>query len=229
MCGRFGLFSDLDRLAEQFGFDPLTVRDLFAPSYNVAPTTNVLTLTAPGLTLEPHLMRWGLIAPWQRRGDPLGKPIFNARSETVAEKPMFRRAFSRSRGLIIADGFYEWQRREGAKQPFWIRRRDRRPFAFAGIWSLQEGADLFSCAVLTTGPNELMSPIHSRMPVILGDKELDSWLDPDAPAEQLLEVCRPRNWPQMQAIPVSARVGRVSNNDPSLLDPVTKSLDEGLL
>jgi putative SOS response-associated peptidase YedK len=229
MCGRFGLFSDLDRLAEQFGFDLLTVRELFAPSYNVAPTTNVLTLTAPGLALEPHLMRWGLIAPWQRRGDPLGKPIFNARSESVAEKPMFRRAFSRSRGLVVADGFYEWQRRGDSKQPFWITRRDGRPFAFAGIWSLQQGADLHSCAILTTGPNELMSPIHSRMPVILDERQFDLWLDPDAPAERLLEPCRPRAWPQMHAIPVSARVGQVTNNEPSLIEPATKSLGEGLL
>ena len=223
MCGRFGLFSDLDRLAEQFGFDPLTVRDMFAPSYNVAPTTGVLTLTAPGLALEPHLMRWGLIAPWQRRGDPLGKPIFNARSETVAEKPMFRRAFARSRGLVLADGFYEWQRRDGAKQPYWISRRDGRPFAFAAIWSLQQGAGLYSCAVLTTGPNELMSPIHSRMPVILGAGEFDSWLDPEAPGERLLESCKPRPWPEMRSFPVAARVGAVRNNDPGLVAPLEGS------
>lgn len=229
MCGRFGLFSDLDRLAEQFGFDPLTVRDMFAPSYNVAPTNSVLTLTAPGLALEPQLMRWGLIAPWQRRGDPLGKPVFNARSETVAEKPMFRRAFARSRGLVLADGFYEWRRRGGAKQPYWICRRDGHPFAFAAIWSLQQGAGLYSCAVLTTGPNELMAPIHSRMPVILGEHESDTWLDPEAPAERLLEACRPDPWPHMQAVPVSARVGRVANNDPTLIVPVTKPPDEGLL
>ena len=229
MCGRFGLFSDLDRLAEQFGFDPLTVRDLFDPSYNVAPTGNVLTLTSPGLALEPRVMRWGLVAPWQRRGDPLGKPIFNARSETVAEKPMFRRAFARSRGLVLADGFYEWQRHGGAKQPHWIRRRDKRPFAFAGIWSLQRGADLYSCAVLTTGPNQLMAPIHSRMPVILDEDELDLWLDPESPAERLLECCLPRPWPQIQAIPVSARVGRVANNDPGLVEPLPGSADNGLL
>ena len=217
MCGRFGLFSDLDRLAEQFGFDPLTVRDLFDPSYNVAPTNSVLTLTAPGLAMEPQLMRWGLIAPWQRRGDPLGKPIFNARSETVAEKPMFRSAFARSRGLVLADGFYEWQRRGGVKQPYWICRADRRPFAFAAIWSVQRGSGLYSCAVLTTGPNELMAPIHSRMPVVLGANESETWLDPEAPPERLLEACRPSPWPDMQAVPVSDRVGRVSNNDPGLV------------
>lgn len=222
MCGRFGLFSDLDRLAEQFGFDPLTVRELFAPSYNVAPTNSVLTLTAPGLALEPQLMRWGLIAPWQRRGDPLGKPIFNARSETVAEKPMFRSAFARSRGLVLADGFYEWRRRVVAKQPYWICRRDGRPFAFAAIWSLQKGTDLYSCAVLTTGPNELMAPIHSRMPVILEECGFDPWLDPTSSSDQLLESCRIRSWPDMHAIPVSDRVGRVSNNDPRLLEPVAE-------
>ncbi|MXY00079.1 MAG: SOS response-associated peptidase [Chloroflexi bacterium] len=195
MCGRFGLFSDLDRLAEQFGFDPLTVRDMFAPSYNVAPTNTVLTLTAPGLVLEPQMMRWGLIAPWQRRGDPLGKPVFNARSETVAEKPMFRRAFASGRGLVLADGFYEWQRRGGVKQPYWICRRDGLPFAFAAIWSLHGGAGLHSCAVLTTGPNELMTPIHSRMPVILAADDSGIWLDPEAPPERLLEVCRSSPWP----------------------------------
>ena len=227
MCGRFGLFSDLDRLAEQFGFDPLTVRDLFDPSFNVAPTSSVLTLTAPGLSLEPLLMRWGLIAPWQRHGDPLGKPIFNARSETVAEKPMFRRAFARTRGLVLADGFYEWRRRGGAKQPYWICRRDAQPFAFAAIWSVQRVSGLSSCAVLTTGPNELMTPIHSRMPVILNEHEFGNWLDPEAPTELLLEICRPRPWPEMHAVPVSARVGRVSNNDAGLIAPVEDSGSAG--
>ena len=227
MCGRFGLFSDLDRLAEQFGFDPVTVRELYTPSYNVAPTVNVLALTAPGLKLEPQVMRWGLIAPWQRHGDPLGKPIFNARSETVAEKPMFRRAFLRSRGLVLADGFYEWQRSGAAKQPHWICRRDRGPLAFAAIWSLQVGSGLQSCAVLTTGPNQLMGPIHSRMPVILEAGELDWWLDPEAPRERLLGVCEPRPWPQMQAFPVSARVGRVANNDPDLVAPLAGTLFDG--
>ncbi len=227
MCGRFGLFSDLDRLAEQFGFDPLTVRDLYTPSYNVAPTTNVLTLTAPGLALEPQVMRWGLIAPWQRRSDPLGKPIFNARSETVAEKPMFRRAFAGSRGLVLADGFYEWQRRGAAKQSHWICRRDGEPFAFAGIWSLQQESGLYSCAVLTTGPNQLMGPIHSRMPVILDAGEIDLWLDPESPAGRLLECCQPRPWPQMKAILVSTRVGRVSNDDPGLVSPLTGPTGEG--
>lgn len=219
MCGRFGLFSDLDRLAEEFGFDPLSVRELFTPSYNVAPTDSVLALAAPGLALEPRMMRWGLIPPWQRRGDPLGRPIFNARSETVAEKPMFRRAFSRSRGLVLADGFYEWSRRGAEKQAYWIRRRDERPIAFAAIWSEQSGSGLASCAVITTGPNEMMGPIHRRMPVILDEDHFDLWLEPESSAQPLLDLCEPRPWPQMQAVPVSARVGRVANNDPGLIAP----------
>ncbi len=220
MCGRFGLFSDLDQLAEQFGFEPLALRELYRPSYNVAPTEDVLTVTAPGLAREPVWMRWGLVAPWLAAGQPLGKPIFNARSETIAQKPMFRGAFRRRRGLVLADGFYEWQRIGARRQAHWIRRRDRAPLALAAIWERQAGSGLHSCAVATTTTNELMAPVHQRMPVLLDPAAVSLWLDPSAERDELLALCDPRAWPDMEVLTVSGRVGRAANNNPSLIDPI---------
>ena len=220
MCGRFGLFSDLDHLAEQFGLEPLALRELYQASYNVAPTQDVLTVSASGLALEPIWMRWGLVAPWLAAGRPLGKPVFNARSETIAQKPMFRSAFRRRRGLVLADGFYEWQAIGARRQAHWIRRRDRAPLALAAIWERQAGSGLHSCAVATTTANELMAPVHQRMPVLLDPTAVSRWLDPGAGRDELLSLCDPRAWPDMEVLAVSDRVGRVANNDPSLIDPI---------
>ncbi len=223
MCGRFGLFSDLDKLADQFGFAPAQVRELFRPSYNVAPTQDVLAVaadTADGSAPEPNLMRWGLIAPWARPGERPARPVFNARAETIADKPMFRRAFARRRGLVLADGFYEWARHGSNKQAHWIARTDARPVAFAAIWEYQGGSGIYSCAIATTAANELMEPIHHRMPVILDRAMCECWLDPTADRDELLGLLEPRPWPTIAPVAVSARVGRVANNDPDLISPI---------
>jgi putative SOS response-associated peptidase YedK len=159
--------------------------------FNVAPGDDVLAVTtdregAP----RGELLRWGFIPSWAD-GPNNGLKMINARIETVAERPAFRRAFERFRCLVVADGFYEWRREpNGPKQPFHITRSDCSPFAFAGLWSIWYGEDvkLRSCTILTTAPNEAIAPLHDRMPVILAPEAERAWLDASTPVKQLREL-----------------------------------------
>jgi putative SOS response-associated peptidase YedK len=161
------------------------------------------------------LMRWGLIPHWA--DDPkIGYRLINARADTVATKPSFRSAFKQRRCLIAADGFYEWQKRDGAKQPYLIRRADGEPFAFAGLWEHWHGADqeIESCTIITTDANDLMRPIHDRMPVILAPADYDRWLDPAVQKADLLQtLLRPLAEGALTAILVSTRVNNPKNDD----------------
>lgn len=219
MCGRYTLATSVEKLAEAFGLSG-PVSDL-APSYNVAPTQDVATILGDGEKRYLELMRWGLIPSWA--DDPgIGARMINARSETAAEKPSFRAAFKRRRCLIPADGFYEWQKTTGAKQPFYIRMKDERPFAFAGLWETwheEDGPEIRSCTILTTEANDRLSPVHGRMPVILDPENYDFWMDPEvndvAPLNGLL-----RSYPSeaMEAYPVSRHVNSPSNDDPECVE-----------
>lgn len=137
------------------------------PRYNIAPTQEVLAVSEMGDGREMRFFKWGLIPSWAKDMS-MGARLINARSETVAEKPAFRQAFRRRRCIILADGFDEWQRTGGKKQPFFFRMRDERPFGFAGLWERWEGEDgrvINSCAILTTEANEVLRPVHDRMPL----------------------------------------------------------------
>ena len=140
------------------------------------------------------LLHWGLVPSWAK--DPaIGNRMINARAETVADKPSFRRALRRRRCLIVADGFYEWQKVGKRRQPMFIHMRDDRPLAFAGLWEAWEGADhsaLESCTILTTAANDLVRPIHDRMPVIVAPEDYGRWLDPAVQKpEPILPLLRP--------------------------------------
>ena len=222
MCGRYTLSTPVGKLAEEFDISgPLP--DL-PPSYNVAPSQEVAAILAGGggeRRLE--LLRWGLIPAWA--DDPaIGSRMINARSETAAEKPSFRRAFKERRCLIPADGFYEWQKTNGGKQPYYLRMRDGRPFAFAGLWESWRGdgeGEIRSCTILTTDANDLVGEVHHRMPVILPPETYDLWLDPTVrEAEQLLSLLIPYPPEDMEAYPVSRRVNNPSNNEPSCVESV---------
>src|SRR5215203_5548831 len=156
MCGRYTLRTPVEKLAEEFGLEDSSV-DL-PPNYNVAPTQGVAAVLAENGHRRLEVLRWGLIPPWA--DDPqIGSRMINARSETVAEKPSYRRAFRERRCLIPADGFYEWQRTNGAKQPYYIHMEDGTPFAFAGLWeSWSKGneGEIRTCTILTTGANALV-------------------------------------------------------------------------
>ena len=224
MCGRFTLTElEPDVLTEIFTLSG----DLptLAPRYNIAPTQPVATVIHDPRRTENRLgfMRWGLIPSWAK--DPaIGSRLINARGETVHEKPSFRAAFRRRRCLIVANGFYEWQKQDdGPKQPVYITLTDDKPFAFAGLWEMwtdrTSGSELVTCTIITTGPNDLVRPIHNRMPVILPREDYARWLTTDdRDADSLLPLLRPYPAEHMTAWPVSRRVNSPANDDPTLLD-----------
>lgn len=150
--------------------------------------------------------------------------MINARSETAAEKPSFRAAFRRRRCLVIADGFYEWQKQNGSKQPFFIHLRDARPFAFAGLWEHWEGPDdsiIESCTLLTCDPNAFLQAVHNRMPVILDPEDYELWLNPEVQQPDLLQpLLRPYPAEDMDAYPVSRFVNSPGNDSPKCIEPL---------
>jgi putative SOS response-associated peptidase YedK len=168
------------------------------------------------------MLRWGLVPPWAE-DQKIGNRLINARAETAAGKPSFRAAFKRRRCLVPADGFYEWQKVGRAKQPYYIRLKDGAPFAFAGLWEHWQGADgeiIESCTLLTTEANDLMRPIHERMPVMLKPEDFGRWLDRDAPAgKALAALLCPYPAEAMTAYPVSAHVNNPRNDGPACVAP----------
>ena len=217
MCGRYTLATPVGRLADEFGFD--TSSKHFRTSYNVAPTQQVPAVLAEGGTRRLEMLRWGLVPSWA--DDPgIGARMINARSETAPEKPSFRSAFRRRRCLIPADGFYEWKRLNGSKQPYYFRLDGGRPFAFAGLWeSWNEDGEIRSCTILTTTANDLAEEIHERMPVILPRTHYDAWLDPETEDEELAALLGPYPGDDLEVYPVSRFVNSPGNDDPRCIEP----------
>lgn len=218
MCGRFALIVDASVLADVFDVDPPS--DL-KPRFNIAPTQNVPVVrqSAHG-TRECAMLRWGLIPSWAT-DEKIGARMINARSETAAEKPSFRSAVKSRRCLVPASGFYEWVKGPDGKQPHFIHFADARPFAFAGLWerwSKGENGPLETFTILTTTPNDLISDLHDRMPVILPPDTYIDWLEPGALAsERLQQLTAPHPADGMEAYPVSTHVNRPANDDPECL------------
>ena len=212
MCGRYSLIADLGELARRFEFEGDWLE--FESSYNVAPTHNVLTVVGSEARRAGY-MRWGLIPHWAK-DHKIGSRMINARAETVAEKPSFRDSLRRRRCLVLADGFYEWQRNGKEKRPMRVVMRSGEPFAFAGIWSVwkdPEGNRVPSCAIITTTANDVLEPIHERMPVVLPREMEQFWLDPSVedPAA-ITDVLNPAPDDAMNAYEVSSLVNSVANN-----------------
>ncbi len=196
------------------------------PRWNVAPTQEVPAVRREGDGRHLVLLRWGLVPFWA--GDPsVGARMINARAETVAGKPAFRDAFRRRRCLVPADGFYEWRAEGRRRQGYAIRRRDRAPFAFAGLWERWNGpkggpapaAPLETVTVITTTANATLAPLHERMPVILDAGDWERWLDPAAPAAELERLLVPAPDGLLEAYPVGPRVNSVANDDESCAAP----------
>jgi putative SOS response-associated peptidase YedK len=225
MCGRFTLRTPLNRLVEQFLFE-LQPADL-PLRYNIAPTQPVSAVRVldPNQSRQFASLRWGLIPAWAKDRS-IANQLINARGETVAEKPSFRSAFRRRRCLILADGYYEWQKLSvrGQRQPYHIRMRDDRPFGLAGLWDTwqdQDGAQLETCTIITTSANELTHTIHPRMPVILAAEDCTSWLDPqNADIDALTRMLRPYDSNVMEACPISSFVNNPRHDSPDCLVPV---------
>ncbi len=221
MCGRFALWSLIRALMEEFDLEEAELE--LRPRWNIAPTQRVQVVARRDGANRLVEMRWGLIASWSKEM-PSGAPI-NARSETVAEKPTFRVPFRRRRVLVPADAFYEWRRAGGGRKvPMAIGLRSGAPMALAGIhdvWRPPGGPGVESFAIITTTANELMAPIHDRMPVIVPRDRRAMWLDPEVQDPSGLKaVLAPYPASEMEAHQVSTRVNSPANDGPELVKPV---------
>lgn len=221
MCGRFVLTADPDQIQSAFKLEE--VNTAIEPNYNVAPTQNVVTVVQRDGRNVLEAMRWGLIPVWAKEIG-IGSRMINARAESVADKPTFKRPLKSRRCLIIADGFYEWSKQGPVKTPMFIQCKAKGPFGFAGLydtWKSPEGERLTSCAIITTAANELMKPIHDRMPVILPKTAYKRWLDPaNQDVDELVALLKPYPSGKMRAYPVSTLVNSTRNNSPELIRPV---------
>jgi putative SOS response-associated peptidase YedK len=235
VCGRYVVSHTADDLAEEFGVDRFDVRERLEPDFNVAPTKNVYAVLARNNRDDPDspaqrrltTVRWGLVPSWAK-DVAIGNRMINARVETAAEKPAFRRAFTRRRCLLPADGFYEWRGEEkGKKQPFYIHPRQG-VLAMAGlyeIWRDPAKADddpdafLWTATILTTDATDDVGEIHDRMPMLVTPDKFSAWLDPDnSDKDQLRELLEPAVPGVLAAYPVSTQVNNVRNNGPHLVD-----------
>ena len=216
MCGRFTQRKSAKALEEHFGAEVPEIQ----PSFNIAPTQNVLAIRGGDGGRDASWLKWGLVPAWAK-DTSMGARLINARSETVTEKPSFREAFKRRRCIVPADGFYEWQKKGGRKQPYFFRMKDDRPFGFAGLWERWEGDGgevLDSCTILTTDANEVLRPVHDRMPVILHSEEYSLWLEAGERERAMLrELLRPYPADEMVSHPVSPLVNSTANRGAELI------------
>jgi len=232
MCGRTSLFASPATLEERFD---VAVSDEYEPRYNVAPETPIATIRDE-LPETLDRLYWGFVPAWA--DDPAEwNGLINARAESIDETPAFREAYEqrrcpreRSEGglgtpkagrcLVVADGFYEWQDRTDGSQPFRVERADGEPFAMAGVWSRWEADDrtVESTAILTTEPNELLEPLHHRMPVIFEESEERAWLEEEPPAKA--DLLDPHSGDGFEKYPISTAVNDPSNDSPDLVEPV---------
>lgn len=223
MCGRYRL-SRRKQIIEEY-FDSAPWEEDWNPRYNIAPTQSIPIVRQN--QREPirdfSLVHWGLIPSWAKDLSGAASMI-NARSETAATKPAFREAMKLRRCLVPADGFYEWQRRGSAKQPFCFEVGDGGLFAFAGLWERwrdPSGQSVKTCSILTTAPNAVTSAIHDRMPIILDRDSYDLWLDPGMQnVAAISELLKPYDARLMRCYPVSTRINHVANDDEECLRPV---------
>ena len=222
MCGRFTLFLDKEQLQLTFPIDHVNAE--VKPRYNIAPSTPVATVAQREGKNELDVMEWGFFPGWAKEKGMT--PMINARAEGIAAKAMFKRSFQTSRCLIPADGFYEWQRAGNQEIPMFIHLKSGEPFGFAGIYTVSksnEGSPIVTCAIITTTPNELMQPIHNRMPVILPKEAYADWLDPaKQDVEALAAMLQPYPAQEMEAWEVSRRVNRPENDSADLIQPVAR-------
>ena len=224
MCGRFAL-AQYDQNVKK----ALDLSGLVSPParYNIAPTQPVLIIVPQGRDGRiAKLVRWGLVPGWVKdfRSFPL---LFNARGESAADKPAFRGAMRHRRCLIPADGFYEWQALEGkTKQPYLLRRPDGGMFYFAGLWESwmdANGNELDSAAILTVAVNDALAAIHHRMPAVIMPEDEEQWLDPQVPPAEAALLLKPAPEDFFQAMPISARISKFANDDPSVQQGIAVS------
>jgi putative SOS response-associated peptidase YedK len=214
MCGRFTITVSIEELMLRYHIDQNTNR-YHTPRYNVAPMQKVLVVINDGEKNRIGQLRWGLVPSWAS-DDKIGSKMINARSETLLEKASFKNLIHRKRCIIPADGFFEWKKQNGKKQPMRIVLKDRSIFSMAGLydtWQSDDGKKISTCTVITTQPNHLMQDIHDRMPVILKGEDEQTWLNRNNEnAQELIPLLQPFPAEMMYAYPVSPIVGNVRND-----------------
>jgi putative SOS response-associated peptidase YedK len=228
MCGRYVSVSSPALLADRFEVDEQRI-DATEPSYNVAPRAEVPIVAVSRGQRVLDNVRWGLVPSWAKDMS-IGDRQINARAEAVASKPAYKRAFAKRRAIVPADGFYEWEKVEDKKQkqPWFIRRRDGEPMAFAGLWEIwhdpkigDDAPRIRTFTIITTDANDLLAPIHDRMPVVLPESEWGRWLDPSYnDVETLEQLLVPAPTDDFELWPIGTLVNKADNDGPELLDPV---------
>jgi putative SOS response-associated peptidase YedK len=220
MCGRFVRKSSIQTIAREFHTE--TINTGPEPSYNIAPSENIIIIVNDGTNRVMHCT-WGFIPSWAK-DQTFSRRMINARAETAADKPSFRSAFIKQRGLIIADGFYEWRKKDKKKIPVYIHLRSGKPFGFAGLyssWTSPDGERVCTCAIITTNSNTLLQPIHDRMPVIIPKDKEGLWLDPHAGDKMILQgLLKPYSSEEMTTFDVSPAVNSPGHNSPDNIQPV---------
>lgn len=223
MCGRFAFYSPAEAVTKYFGV--ADVPEIEA-RYNIAPTQSIPVVRDVNGANVLSMLHWGLVPFWAKE-KAIGNRMINARAETVSEKPAYRAAFRRRRCLIPATGFYEWKKVADGKQPFLIAMRDERPFAFAGLWETWKNEDpdnpLESCVIVTTNPNEQLSDLHNRMPVILRQQDHDTWLR--ASPDDAATLMQPYPDDDLVAWSVSKRVNSPKNEGRELIERMNEAED----
>ena len=221
MCGRYTITLEPAFFQQELALGKIPSE--WKPRYNVAPTQNVPSVRNAE-TRDVEMLRWGLIPHWAK-DTSIGYKLINARSETLREKPSFRDAFHKRRCLVLADGFYEWQKssKDGRqKVPYRFTLKDEKPFAFAGLWELwRSGKDeeVLSCTIITCAANAVVSAIHNRMPVMLDKDTCWRWLAPQS-VDELAELLKPYPAEKMRAYPVSTRLNNPNEDDLQLIQPL---------
>lgn len=219
MCGRFSLKSTIHAIEDEFEIDNIEIP--IQPRYNIAPSQNVPVVVYEGKRYL-KLFKWGLVPFWAK--DPsIGNKMINARAESLTTKISFKKLFSKNRCIVIADGFYEWEKGTSGKNPYYFCMKTKKPFGFAGLWSMwnsPEGEIIYSCTIITVEPNRLVEKIHNRMPAILNKSDYQLWLNYSYSDEKsLLKLLKPYPDEEMTYYKVSKLVNSPSNDNPDCIKP----------
>ena len=227
MCGRFTRYTDIEQIEKLFDVHDGSI--VLAPSYNVAPTQPVLAVVQSEGEKRLVVMRWGLVPVWAK-DISIGSRMINARAETLMEKASFKRPFKSQRCLVVSDGFFEWRKEGTKKVPVYIRLKSKKPFGFAGLydtWTSPDGEQIVSCTIITTASNDLIQPIHDRMPAILPKRQYKTWLDPkNQRFDALSALLAPYPAAEMEAYEVSRLVNAPANNSPQCIEPVPRTVPD---
>lgn len=220
MCGRFAQLEPVSTIIRAFLIDDVLVDVI--PAYNIPPGSSIISVLARDGKRVLVSFQWGLVPSWAKDSS-IGQNMINARAETVSQKPSFKAAFKSRRCLIIASGFYEWKREGKIKVPFYITLTSGQPFGFAGLhetWMSPQGKELHTCTIITTGANDIMRPIHDRMPVIIPREHEKMWLDARATPDEALALLVPYPADEMTAYPVSTLVNSPKNDSAACIAPL---------